>query len=65
MISLMEGRILEDVLWADERKILRVGDSLGVTLPPQFFKRGEIVRVIVYEDKVILLKKSNVKNIRK
>lgn len=42
---------MEEVVWADRRKVTKYGGSHMVSLPKSFFKPGEYVQLRLYKDK--------------
>ncbi len=41
-------------LFVQDRIITRIGNSLGVTLPPGYVEKGEVVRVEIYDDHIYI-----------
>jgi len=44
----------EKPLFVQDRIITRIGNSLGVTLPPGYVEKGEVVRVEIYQDHIYI-----------
>jgi len=41
---------MEEVIWADRRKVIRHGTSHVISVPKDFFKLGEPVQLKLYQD---------------
>lgn len=41
---------MEEIIWADRRKVIRHGTSYVISVPKDFFKLGEPVQLKLYQD---------------
>ena len=41
---------MEEVIWADRRKVIRHGTSHVISVPKEFFQLGEPVQLKLYQD---------------